>query len=302
MKEIIDEYKIFLAIEKRLSMNTCNSYVIDIKMYSDYLNKKNIYNYDDIKTEDIKNYLKILKRNNIKNSTISRKITTIKSFHKFLYINKYTINNEAAEIDKPKNEQKLPTIFSIQEISNLLDHFTNDSPTNYRDKLMAEIAYTSGLRVSELVNLKITDFHIDSNFMKVLGKGSKERLVPFTNTIKKMLQDYVNNHRNKILYKKHNKTDYLFINGYGQPISRNMFFITLKKKCDESGITKSLSPHTLRHSFASHLLENGMELRLIQELLGHANIATTEIYTHVSKVKITEVFLKAHPHANKNNE
>jgi integrase/recombinase XerD len=297
MLEYVKEYEYYLHGELNLSKNTCISYLNDINKYVDYLMKiRLLQKAEDICLEDIRSYFSSIKRKSIAPITQAHRLTAIKSFHKFLMLEKYTTKNVAKLIDTPKIEKKLPTVLSIEEVDKLLDNLTVQTPLEYRNKAMIEFTYSSGLRVGELINLKLSDLHLELGFVKIYGKGSKERIVPIGEVAIDSINAYLREAR-PILLKK--STDYLFLNNHGALMTRQGFFQILKEKAKEAGITKSVSPHKLRHSFASHLLEKGTDLRLIQELLGHEDISTTEIYTHVNNQKLKEVYLKSHPRASR---
>ncbi|MFA6627720.1 MAG: site-specific tyrosine recombinase XerD [Bacilli bacterium] len=300
MKRYVDEFGYYLRGEKGLSANTVKSYTKDASLYTEYLvNTRRITHPNEITLDDLRAYLTYLNRKKVKDSTRARQMTSIKSLHKFLKLERYTDNNISTTLKTPKQEKKLPIILSIQEIEMLMNSLTTDTPLELRNRAMIELTYACGLRASELVGLKLSDCHGDRSFLKVFGKGSKERIVPIAQVASQALDDYLANGR-PALYRGDNET--LFLNKFGRQISRKSFFLILKEKARLAGITKNVHPHSLRHSYASHLLERGMDLRLIQELLGHEDIATTEIYTHIKNEKLREVFFKAHPRAGKESK
>jgi integrase/recombinase XerD len=235
------------------------------------------------------------KRKRSKMSTIQRKLSAIKSFHAFLLLEKIVDDNVTAEIVSPKQEKKLPTVLSMEEVELILLKLEDDTPINKRNKSMVELMYATGMRVSELINLNIEDIHLNNEFIHVKGKGNKERIIPINDIAIKVLQDYIINGR--IVLNKQNRHDALFLNYLGNRISRQSFWKFLTKHCESVGITKHINPHKLRHSFATHLLENGVDLRLVQELLGHEDISTTQIYTHIDKSHLKEIYNGAHPRA-----
>lgn len=297
MLNYIKEYEYYLHGSLSLSNNTCEAYISDINKYVDFLLKyRNIKVPEDISLDDIRSYLASLKRHNISPGSVARILTSIKSFHKFLMLEKYTTKNVSRLVERPKTEKKLPTILSIEEVNNLIDNLPLNNPIDYRNKAMIELTYSAGLRVGELVSLKLGDIHLELGFLKVYGKGSKERIIPVGELATDSLNAYLNQARPLLLKKS---TDIIFLNQHGKPLSRQAFFLILKEKARLAGIKKNISPHTLRHSFASHLLERGIDLRLIQELLGHEDISTTEIYTHINNTKLKEIYLQTHPRARK---
>lgn len=298
MKGFIHEYEMYLNVEAKLSKNTSENYIRDISQYCEFLTKyRNISNPEDITIDDVRSYLNSLKRNHISSASQSRKLSAIKSFHKFLMLEKYVTKNVAKLVQNPKLEKKLPTVLSIEEVDNLLNCLTEDTPLELRNKTMIELAYSSGLRVSELINLKIGNLHLQSGFIEIYGKGNKERIVPVGGEAIDLINKYLETAR--LLYINNKSKDYVFLTRNGTNMTRQMFFDIIKEKAKLAGITKDVSPHKLRHSFASHLLERGIDLRLIQELLGHESISTTEIYTHINNMKLKNIYMNAHPRARK---
>lgn len=299
MEELVVEYTTYLSSEKMKSQKTIEAYRSDILNYLYFLeNVSNIHNIKDVTTEDIKKYLAYLKKLGYNASSSSRSLSALKSFHKFLMLERYTKTNPTLTISAPKLDKKLPTVLSVDEIMSLLNMLNDDTPYNARNKAMIEVMYGTGLRVSELVNLKLSELHLTSKMISTTGKGSKERIVPINDYASKVLRDYIIKHR-PLLLKRGKDQNYVFLNNVGDPLSRQSFFLLLKKLAKEAGITKEISPHTLRHSFATHLLEAGTDLRYIQEMLGHEDISTTQIYTHLSKQKIKAIYNSAHPRGDK---
>ena len=279
-KEILKDYKIELtAIKLKKEDTTVESYIEDIYKYLEYIEKnKHIYNALDIDSNGIINYLSYLDKNNYEKSTIVRKITSIKLFHKYLN-EKYNIPDISTKIDKPRVRRKLPNILTIEEVDNLLNIQLSNA-YDFRNKAMLELMYSSGLRVSELVELKIKDIDLDNGYVKCFGKGSKERIVPIGELAVDYLKKYIYEYRDSM--KKGYYTENVFLNNHGKKISRQGFFLIIKEIAKEKKIEKNITPHMLRHSFATHLLNNGADLRTIQEMLGHSSITTTQIYTNVS--------------------
>lgn len=287
----INEFTEYLIIDKKYSENTIKAYNNDLKKFKNFINKKNISQIDD---GTIKAYLKYLNKENNDSKTISHNISTLRSFYKFLLIEKKVLKNPMEYIELPKTKKSLPKTLSIEEIDKLLDiNLTDDF--SFRNKAMLELMYSSGLRVSELVNVKIHDIDISNCIIRIMGKGSKERIVPLGDYAIKYIGLYLKEHREKLIKKELN--DYLFLNNHGKKMTRQGFFKILKTLAKEKNIKTEFSPHTLRHSFATHLLNGGADLRSIQEMLGHSDISTTQIYTHVSKEKLKENYNNFHPHA-----
>ena len=288
MRKDIDDYLNYILLEKRLSTNTYDSYAFDLECFNNYFKDKNVA---DIKENDIVKYLEYLKEEKkLSARSIERHLTTLRNFFKYLVkmeVLKYDITKN---IDNLKIGKHLPSTLSMFEIDNLMD-IKLDNPFNYRTKAMLEMMYGSGLRVSELVNLSLNDIDLYNDTILIHGKGSKERIVPLGDYAKKYLDSYLKV-RNSLLKKKNGNPDKLFLNNHGKPITRNGFNFLLNKLLKEKGIEKEVTPHTLRHSFATHMLDNGADLRTIQELLGHSDIVTTRIYTHVSKKQIQNNYNK----------
>ena len=298
MINLITEFCHYLASEKMHEKNTIDSYKSDLENYVYFLeNKLLIEDIKHVTTDDIKKYLAYMKKVKYSASTMSRELSSIKAFHKFLHLEGIVKENVAIVISTPKKDKKLPTILSVEEVMNMLNLLNDDGPYNARNHAMVEVMYACGLRVSELVNLKISELHLTSKMISTTGKGSKERLIPINDYASKILKNYLIEHRPKLLKKQ--SSPYVFLNNLGEPISRQSFFKFIKKLCLDAGIEKEISPHTLRHSFATHLLEAGTDLRLIQEMLGHEDISTTQIYTHLSKQKIKNVYNSSHPRGGK---
>lgn len=298
MEKYIREFHYYLISELHLSDNTWHSYESDVSQYINYIVKyRNVNEPNDITLSDLRSYIDALNRKKIVPSSQSRKLSAIKSFHKFMVKEKIVSEDITSAIDLPKQVKKLPTVLSVEEVDMLLNSLTHNTPIESRNKAMIELAYASGLRVSELVGLTLPDLHLDAGFVQVHGKGNKERIVPVGEIAIDSLNNYINNDRMKLM-KKH--TDILFLNGRdGGQITRQGFFLIIKEKVKACGINKEISPHKLRHSFASHLLKNGVDLRLIQELLGHENISTTERYTHIQNDDLIKTYEYAHPRARK---
>lgn len=278
-KKLLSDYIIELkTIKQRDKDTTVNSYSEDIYKYLEYMESKNISNALDISYNNLLNYLKYLDDNKYEVSSVARKIVSIKAFHKYLSEN-YKVIDISAKINTPKFYRKLPNILTIEEVDNLLD-IKLDTPFDYRNKAMLELMYSSGLRVSELINLDLSDIDLNNNYVRCFGKGSKERIVPIGEYSSKYLSIYINEYRDSM--KKGYYTEKIFLNNHGKEMTRQGFFKIIKKIAKDKDINKNITPHMLRHSFATHLLNNGADLRTIQEMLGHSSISTTQIYTNVT--------------------
>ena len=269
--DYIKEYENYLRYEKNYSVNTVNSYILELSMFNEYVNKDLLKINDD----DVKKYLKAISSKSPK--SISHSLSSLKSFYNYEERLEKIKDNPLTKFKSPKLEKSLPTVLSLEEVTSLLDIEIN-SPYDARNKAILELFYSSGLRISELINLEMANVDMDENLIRVMGKGKKERIVPFVYIAKNVLNDYINNYRTSI--NKKNST-YIFLNNLGNKLSRQYIFRIIKQECIKKGIKKNVSPHTLRHTYATHLLKNGADLRIIQELLGHENLATTQIYTHL---------------------
>lgn len=288
----IEEYINSVKYEERLSNNTSMSYNYDLSGYLEYLDSIGVSNVSDITTRDIESYMRyLIDDKNEEITSIAHKLTSIKNFHKFLLKTGVLDKDVSVTVERPKIAKKLPSALTVEEVDKLMN-MRLQNVFDYRNKAMLEVLYGTGMRVSELCNLKLSDIDMDNSAIRVLGKGDKERIVPIGDYAMEALSNYLE-WRTSLL--KGPVTDAVFLNNHGKPITRVGFFKNLKKILKEQGIDKEVSPHTLRHSFATHLLENGADLRSIQELLGHSDISTTRIYTHVSNNKIKKDYEDYHP-------
>lgn len=285
----IEDFLNYLLIDLKYSKNTIETYKYTLEEFYKVINK----DLAQIKEEDIKKYIEYLNKKN-SSKTVNHHLNVLTSFYNFLLLEEKINNNPISNIDKLKTKKTIPKVLSQEEIKKILD-IDLVNKYSYRDKAMLELMYSSGLRISELVNLKM--FHLDSNLgiLRVMGKGNKERIVPIGEIALKYLNIYINEYRSLLNTKK---SDYIFLNSRGTPISRQSLFKTIKLIAIKKNIKTQFTPHTLRHSFATHMLENGADLRSIQELLGHSDISTTQIYTHVSNNIKKDNYLKYHPHGN----
>ena len=288
LDDLINEFCTYLLIDKNYSKNTIDAYRNDLEMFNKFVNKT-INNIDD---SDIKNYLKYLKDNKHNERSIARNTSSLRSFYKFLIINKHVKTNPMENITSIKLSKKLPDILTIDEINKILDIKITDN-YSVRNKAMLELIYAAGLRVSELINLKTYDIDTLENIVRTMGKGNKERIIPIGEYATNALNSYLSI---RYTFLKKEINDYLFLNNHGKKMTRQGFFKIIKKLVQDNNIKKDISPHTLRHSFATHMINNGADLRTIQELLGHSDISTTQIYTHVSTEKLKQEFESFHPH------
>jgi integrase/recombinase XerD len=300
-KTNIADFKYYLQVEKSLSINSVTSYEDDITklmifIEMAYPSKKPA----DVTLQDLQAFLKYISEFNFTETTQSRIISGIKHFYKFLILENYVQINPAELLETPRIKRKLPVFLSVEEIDLILSFIDRSTPEGERNIAMLETLYSCGLRVSELISLKLTNLHVNEGFISVIGKGNKERLIPIGKSALKLIQNYVTNHRNHIAIKK-NSEDMIFLSKRGTPITRQMVFYVLKDLAEKAGIRKQLSPHTFRHSFATHLVEGGADLRAVQEMLGHESITTTEIYTHLDQYFLRENILSFHPRNRQKN-
>ena len=295
MDEIIEEYLKFIQLEKGLSENTIGAYRRDLKKYQDYLEEEKISHIDFIDRQTIQVCLGDLHDKGASAKSIARFISTIRSFHQFALREKYAAKDPTVLIETPKYERRLPDVLEVDEVIRLLETPDMSKNNGYRDRAMFELLYATGMRVTELINLKVEDVNLIMGFVRVFGKGNKERIVPLGETIIDILETYIETVRPQLL--KKTVTDNLFLNLHGKPLSRQAIWKMIKQNGVKAEIFKTLTPHTLRHSFATHLLENGADLRAVQEMLGHADISTTQLYTHVSKSQIRKIYNQFHPRA-----
>ena len=293
IEDAIIDFINYCIFEKGLSTKTKDSYTNDLNIYKEFLNKRHIDSVDNIKSDDIKEFIKI--RNKEEISTVAHNLTVIKNFHKYLLKENLVKKDESLFIDRPKLRKTLPKTLSIEDIDKLLN-IELKSEFDYRNKAMLELMYGTGLRVSELVALTVNDIDLTNCIIRVMGKGSKEREIPLGEFSIYYLNLYLD--KRKSMLKGYNE-EALFLNNHGKKMTRQGFFKNLKKILREKGLNEEISPHTLRHSFATHLLNRGADLRSIQEMLGHSDISTTKIYTHVSDDKVSKDYKKYHPRVDK---
>lgn len=292
-EDILNDFCDYLKIDKRYSDLTVESYRTEIKGYLDFFKEKNI-KVKDIKNSDIKDYLAYIKKGETSERTLAHNVSVIRTFYKFLLTLKIIERNPTEFLELPKLRKKLPTILSKEEVEKLLDIDLTDC-YSYRNKAMLELLYSTGLRVSELVNLELSNIDLENCTLKTIGKGNKERIIPISDYALYYVEKYINEYRGSMLKKGVN--NYVFINNHGNVMTRQGFFKIIKKLAVEKNIKTPISPHTLRHSFATHLLDYGADLRSIQEMLGHSNLSTTQIYTHVSSEHLKDNYNSSHPHS-----
>ncbi len=295
MKEVqaINRFKRFLQVEKGLSPNSIYSYTYDLKKFSDFLSSNN----KDILTatqEDIQQFLNFEKTKK-KNSTrtMARSLAAIRQFYNFISAKFEVIDNPTSKIESPHVEKTLPDFLSIQEVNTLFSSISENDMYELRDKSIFELLYSCGLRISEAIEILFDSVNFENSLIRVIGKGNKERLAPIGDEAKRLLKKYIQESRPDICGKR--ESEYLFISKKGSKLNRKSVWRLLKNYVTRTKIKKNITPHTLRHSFATHLIENGADLRSVQELLGHMDISTTQVYTHLAKKKLQEIHKKHHP-------
>lgn len=294
MQVYLETFIDYLRVEKGLAVNSIYSYSKDLEKYANHFKDKGIEDPKKITRKDITDFLFIL-RKCISVNSIARILSTVKSFHKFLVREKITPSDPADLIEAPKLEKKIPNFLSVDEVTRALKVPNLKKPQGIRERAILEVMYAAGLRVSELVKLRMSDINLDVGFIKCKGKGAKERIVPLGKIAQNFLQKYLDEARPKFLSKK--ESIYIFLAQGARPISRQSVWKMIKKIVRKAGIKKKVSPHTFRHSFATHLLEGGADLRSVQEMLGHASITTTQIYTHINQKRLKSIHSKFHPRA-----
>jgi integrase/recombinase XerD len=291
--DLLNSFFIYLSVEKGLSKNTTESYSLDLRKFQEFLLSRD-KGFSSFSRIDIIDFIERLRDQSYSISSICRFISSIKCLCKYLMIQNLIQEDPSETLQAPKRWERLPKALSISDIRSFLEPRSSlNKPTMIRDCVMLELLYSSGLRVSELVSLKLDDIHLEAGFLRVLGKGSKERIVPVNARAIEKLKAYIDKQRPEILKKKF--SSYLFITGRGRPMTRQRFWQTIKALGRRNGI--NISPHMLRHSFATHLLEGGADLRSVQKMLGHSDISTTQIYTKVTSDRIKKVYTKHHPRA-----
>tara|TARA_Y100000768_G_scaffold225532_1_gene170261 strand:+ start:95 stop:952 length:858 start_codon:yes stop_codon:yes gene_type:complete len=282
-----------LRVERNVSIHTIDAYKRDINQYLMYLGDLDIKNLSDVKSTHIRDYIRILSDGGMAPASISRIISSIRTYYRFLSSENILDENPVLLINNPKLPKKLPDVLSEKEISLIINAIQESSQFYQRDKAIIELLYSCGIRVTELCNLEMSNLFIDEDLIRVMGKGNKERLLPLGIRSKKYLDDYIKHSRNSHI--KKSGSSFVFVSRNGNQLTRAMINIILNKWTQASGLKKSVSPHKLRHSFATHLLEGGADLRFVQALLGHSDISTTQIYTHIDKHYLKEVYKIHHP-------
>lgn len=291
----VADYLHYSQVERGLSRNTILSYNEDLKEFMAYLKTKELSSWNKIDRFVILDYLQYENKQNKARNSVIHAVSTLRRFFRYLMQEKFISENPMVQVSSPKQAHPLPQVLTETEVNSLLD--APDTSTKYgcRDRAILETMYATGLRVSELVHLKLDDLHLEMGLIQTLGKGNKERIIPIGDVAIDWLNRYLRDSRPQLL--KNRQSPYVFLNAHGSGLSRQSIWKKIKQYVALVGIKKDVTPHTLRHSFATHILENGADLRVLQELLGHSDISTTQIYTHISKKRMTEVYRKYHPRA-----
>lgn len=296
-QEALAEYIIYLKIERGLSANTVTSYKRDIEKYLTFLMEKKITQLDEVSRFEILDFLQTLRQSGAADNSIIRMVSSLRKFHQYLKRESIVSDDPMQLIDTPKKASTLPKAISPQAVEQLLEAPDTTTPLGVRDRTILELMYATGLRISELVNLKLSDMHLTMGFIQTMGKGEKERIIPLGEIASQWLDHYLDSARVYLQDQSAETSEYVFLNSRGKGLSRQGVWKKVKQLALEAGIDQNVTPHTLRHSFATHLLENGADLRMVQELLGHADISTTQIYTHITKTRLKQVYSDYHPRA-----
>ncbi|HHT84185.1 MAG: site-specific tyrosine recombinase XerD [Bacillota bacterium] len=295
MESLIQEFIEYLGHEKGLATNTLESYGRDLRQYCGFLSEDTSQTPETASQATIVAYLMMLRKQGKATATIARRLAALKAFYQFMLKENYVTKDPTDDLSSPKLERKLPRVLTVDEVEKLLNQPDTSTPAGIRDKAMLEVLYATGIRVSELVSLNLDDIELDEGFVRCIGKGSKERVVPMGEIAINALRSYLSKGRPKLVSNPGENA--LFLNHHGRRLTRQGFWKIVKKYAAQLGIRKEITPHTLRHSFATHLLENGADIRAVQEMLGHADISTTQIYTHVTKDRLKDVYARSHPRA-----
>ncbi len=292
MEKAVEAFVSYLHNIKRASNNTVMSYKRDLNKLTCFIQEQGLDNFSQVTQTNLNSYILFLERNQFTPATVSRNIASIKAFYHFMFKERMVEEDISDILHAPKIEKKMPGIMSMDQVTKLLEQPVGDTPKEVRDRAMLELLYATGIRVSELIALKVSDINLQMSFL-ICKDGNKERVIPFGNKARVALISYLENARGAMV--QTNEEQCLFVNCFGQPMSRQGFWKLIKYYGAKAGIEEEITPHTLRHSFAAHLVENGADLKSVQEMLGHSDIATTQIYANLNHSKIREVYAKAHP-------
>ncbi len=294
MRQQLEAFINYLVIERQMSGNTAAAYRNDLNQYLHSLEQVGVTSLEFVTRHHIVLHIESLLNAQKSRSTVRRATSSIRSFHQYLVEERQVESDPSRHLDLPKPEKKLPVVWSQTDVVKLLDSVVGNDPLVRRDAAMLELLYGTGMRVSELLQLTLNDLQLELGYLSCLGKGNKTRIIPISTTAIESVTTYLELARNSL---GGQQTDYVFLNSRGSRLSRQGFWKMIKRRAREAGIEKEITPHVLRHSFATHLLENGADLRVVQEMLGHADLSTTQMYTHVNKGRLHEVYKNHHPRA-----
>jgi integrase/recombinase XerD len=293
MQELIESFLNYLFVERGLAKNTLNSYRQDLNFYKQYLSKNNISGFSQTSKANIVNFMSNQKDKGISSNSIARRLTAIKSFYRFLVRERIIKNDPTSLMETPRLWKKIPDTLSISEVETLIAQPNTREKIGIRDRAILDIMYATGMRASEVINLRLDNINLDMGFVRCRGKGNKERIIPFGKQARIAVNRYLERSRANLAKKKN--SDYLFLNRFGTRMSRQSLWKIIKKYAKAARIKKAIRPHILRHSFATHLLEGGADLRSLQEMLGHSDISTTQVYTHINKERLKTIHKMFHP-------
>ena len=301
MQQDVQDFSQFLLVERGLSNNTIQSYQNDLKKAAEYFTSQNLSSWSDIDRYAVLNLLAHLTNLGQSRTTIGRQVSSLRQFYQYLLRQHRVMNDPMALVTVPKGQRHLPTVLTQDEVRRMLAVPDTGKKMGIRDRAILEVMYATGMRVSELTNLRLNDLHLDVHLVQPLGKGDKERIIPIGEVAESWLNRYLQSVRAPQLVNKP-ASDFVFLNARAKQLTRQAIWQLIKKTAQAAQIDKDVTPHTMRHSFATHLLENGADLRAVQEMLGHSDISTTQLYTHISKKQIRDMYLNYHPRAKKENE
>jgi len=291
----LDAFMQYVSVERALADNTLSSYQRDLASYIAFLTQRGVTELGQTDRTTILLFLQELRKKGRATATITRNLASLRAFYSFLTRERWIEIDPALHLETPKPERRLPQVLSTDEVDRLLASPDSHSPMGLRDRAMLELLYATGIRVSELVSLNLGDVNLIAAFLQCYGKGAKERIIPIGQMARRAVEDYLGRARHSLL--REEREPALFVNHLGDRLTRQGFWKIIKKYARTAGIVHHLTPHTMRHSFATHLLDNGADLRAVQEMLGHADISTTQIYTHVSRTRLQDVYARSHPRA-----
>ncbi|WP_290490378.1 MULTISPECIES: site-specific tyrosine recombinase XerD [unclassified Aerococcus] len=297
LTEVIEDFLNTMRVEEGLAENSIISYKQELNRMMTYLNRQGIEKVQVISQDTVLDHLKWMDEDHLATSTRSHYVSTLRHFFRYLKLDGVIEDNPMEKISLPKKTQHLPAVLTLDEVDRILATPDITKPLGLRDRTLLETLYSTGMRVSEIIHIKLEDIHLDMGFIQTIGKGDKERLVPIGEMAEDWINKYLTEGRPKLVKDEDETQGYLFVNNRGKPLSRQGVWKNLKKMVVMAHITKDISPHTLRHSFATHLLENGADLRVVQELLGHSDISTTQIYTHIHAQHMKDIYHQNHPRA-----